>query len=125
MFGFLKTSTLSCDGCVVFAGFWNTHVHFMEPKWMDVSKQPAEQLTRQLQEMLTLSGFTTVVDTASIPDNTVALRRRIEAGEVSGPYIYTAGAGIFPPHAIPFYVKDAPAVIRAHLLQTPILQPKL
>jgi imidazolonepropionase-like amidohydrolase len=110
-------STLSCGGCVVFAGFWNTHVHFMEPKWMDVSKQPAEQLTRQMQEMLTLSGFTTVVDTASIPDNTVALRRRIEAGEVTGPYIYTAGAGIFPPHAIPFYVKDSPPVILANLRQ--------
>jgi imidazolonepropionase-like amidohydrolase len=109
--------SLPCDGCVVFAGFWNTHVHFMEPKWMDVTKQPAEQLTRQMQEMLTLSGFTTVVDTASVPDNTVALRRRIEAGEVSGPYIYTAGAGIFPPHAIPYYVKDTPPVIQAHLLQ--------
>src|SRR5215469_7230394 len=22
-----------CDGCVVTAGFWNTHVHFTEPKW--------------------------------------------------------------------------------------------
>jgi len=110
-------SSVSCNDCVVFAGFWNTHVHFMEPKWMDVSKQPAEQLTGQLQQMLTLSGFTTVVDTASIPGNTVALRRRIESGEVSGPYIYTAGAGIFPPHAIPFYVKDSPPVILANLLQ--------
>jgi imidazolonepropionase-like amidohydrolase len=108
---------LDCGGCVVLAGFWNSHVHFMEPKWMDVSKQPAEQLTRQLQQMLTLSGFTTVVDTASIPDNTVALRRRIESGEVSGPHIYTAGAGIFPPHAIPYYVKDASPEILAHLLQ--------
>jgi imidazolonepropionase-like amidohydrolase len=108
---------LDCGGCVVFAGFWNSHVHFMEPKWMDVSKQPAEQLSRQLQQMLTLSGFTTVVDTASIPDNTVALRRRIESGEVSGPHIYTAGAGIFPPHAIPYYVKDASPEILAHLLQ--------
>jgi imidazolonepropionase-like amidohydrolase len=108
---------LDCDGCVVFAGFWNSHVHFMEPKWMDASGQPAEKLTQQLQQMLTLSGFTTVVDTASIPDNTVALRRRIESGEVSGPHIYTAGAGIFPPHAIPFYVKDSPPEILAQLLQ--------
>jgi imidazolonepropionase-like amidohydrolase len=21
--------TLACDGCVVFAGFWNTHIHFI------------------------------------------------------------------------------------------------
>jgi hypothetical protein len=25
--------TISCEGCFVFAGFWNAHVHFMEPKW--------------------------------------------------------------------------------------------
>ena len=78
---------------------------------------PAERLTRQLQEMLTLSGFTTVVDTASFPDNTVALRRRVESGEVLGPRIYTAGSGIFPPHAIPYYVKDMPPEKLAQLLQ--------
>lgn len=25
--------TLACDSCVVFAGFWNTHVHFTGPQW--------------------------------------------------------------------------------------------
>ena len=25
--------TISCQACVVLAGFWNAHVHFMEPKW--------------------------------------------------------------------------------------------
>jgi imidazolonepropionase-like amidohydrolase len=109
--------TLSCGKCFVFAGFWNTHVHFMEPKWAGASSLPADVLTRQLQEMLTLSGFTTVVDTASIPDNTVALRRRIESGEVPGPFIYTAGAGLFPPHALPYYVKDMPAELLAQLPQ--------
>jgi cytosine/adenosine deaminase-related metal-dependent hydrolase len=24
---------LSCQRCVVTAGFWNAHVHFTEPKW--------------------------------------------------------------------------------------------
>jgi imidazolonepropionase-like amidohydrolase len=67
--------------------------------------------------MLTLSGFTTVVDTASIPDNTCALRRRIESGEVMGPRIYTAGAGLFPPHALPYYVKDMPPEVLAQLPQ--------
>jgi imidazolonepropionase-like amidohydrolase len=109
--------TLACAKCVVLAGFWNTHVHFMEAKWDNASSLPAERLTRQLQEMLTLSGFTTVVDTASFPDNTVALRRRVESGEVLGPRIYTAGSGIFPPHAIPYYVKDMPPEKLAQLLQ--------
>jgi imidazolonepropionase-like amidohydrolase len=110
-------TSLPCSGCVVFAGFWNTHVHFMEPKWMDAANQPAGQLTRQLQQMLTLSGFTTVVDTASFPDITVPLRRRIESGEVLGPRIYTAGLGLFPPHALPYYVKQLPPELLAQLPQ--------
>jgi imidazolonepropionase-like amidohydrolase len=110
-------SSLSCNGCVVFAGFWNTHVHFMEPKWNDAANQPADKLTRQLQEMLTLSGFTTVVDTASFPDVTVSLRRRIESGEVLGPRIYTAGLGLFPPHALPFYINQMPPELLAQLPQ--------
>ncbi len=110
-------ATLPCSGCIVMAGFWNTHVHFTEAKWIDAEHQPAEKLAQQLREMLTLSGFTTVVDTASIPDNTVALRRRIESGEVKGPRIYTAGAGLFPPHALPYYVKDMPPEVLAQLPQ--------
>lgn len=109
--------TLPCAHCVVFAGFWNSHVHFMESKWMDAASQPAGKLTRQLQQMLTLSGFTTVVDTASFPANTIALRQRIESGDVSGPRIYTAGAGLFPPHALPYYIKDLPPALLAELPQ--------
>lgn len=109
--------TLPCDGCVVLAGFWNTHVHFMGPKWADAAHLPAEQLTRQLQEMLTHSGFTTVVDLGSDPSSTMALRRRIESGEVAGPHIYTAGIPLYPEHAIPFYLKDAPPSLLALLGQ--------
>jgi imidazolonepropionase-like amidohydrolase len=110
-------ATLPCTGCIVMAGFWNNHVHFTEAKWIDAAHQPADRLTQNLQQMLTLSGFTTVVDTASDPTNTVALRHRIESGEVAGPHIYTAGAGLYPPHAIPFYIKDLPPEVLAHLPQ--------
>jgi imidazolonepropionase-like amidohydrolase len=110
-------ATLPCTGCVVLAGFWNTHVHFTEATWVDAAHQPADRLTQNLQQMLTLSGFTTVVDTASDPMNTTALRRRIESGQVAGPHIYTAGAGLYPPHAIPYYLKDLPPEILAHLPQ--------
>ncbi len=115
-------TTLPCNGCIVFAGFWNNHVHFMEPKWTDAAHQPAEQLTRQLQQMLTHSGFVTVVDTGSDPGNTLPLRQRIESGEVLGPRIYTAGLPLFPAHAIPFYLDDLPPELRAKLGQpaTPI-----
>jgi imidazolonepropionase-like amidohydrolase len=109
---------IDCKGLVVTAGFQNSHVHFTEPKWADAGRQPAAQLTRQLQDMLTRWGYTTVVDTASAPENTVALRRRIDAGEVAGPRILTAGGALYPPDGVPFYVKDAePAEVVAMLAQ--------
>lgn len=111
------TQTISMQGCIVLAGFWNAHVHFMEPKWNDVAHQPAEKLTRQLDEMLTHSGFTTVVDTGSDVQNTVALRRRVESGEVFGPRIFTAGIPLYPAHALPYYLADLPKDVKAKLGQ--------
>jgi imidazolonepropionase-like amidohydrolase len=109
--------TISCQACVVLAGFWNAHVHFMQPQWNDAANQPADKLARQMSEMLTHSGFTTVVDTASDRENTIALRRRVESGEVLGPRILTAGLPIFPAHALPFYLADLPAELKAKLGQ--------
>jgi imidazolonepropionase-like amidohydrolase len=109
--------TISCQGCVVLAGFWNAHVHFMQPQWNDAANQPAGKLARQISEMLTHSGFTTVVDTGSDSENTIALRRRVESGEVLGPRILTAGLPIFPAHALPFYLADLPAELKAKLGQ--------
>jgi hypothetical protein len=51
-----SVQTLPCRGCVVFAGFWNTHVHFTGPQWNEASKIPANTLTQQMQAMLTHSG---------------------------------------------------------------------
>src|ERR1700735_5713837 len=109
--------TISCQGCVVLAGFWNAHVHFMEPKWNDAAHQPAEKLAGQLTDMLTHSGFTTVVDTGSDGENTVALRKRIESGEVTGPRIYTAGFPLYPFQALPFYLSGLPLELRNQLPQ--------
>ena len=109
--------TISCRGCVVLAGFWNAHVHFMEPKWNDAAHQPAEKLARQMSEMLTHSGFTTVVDTGSDTENTVALRQREESGEFAGPRIFTAGIPIFPAHALPYYLADLPPELKAKMAQ--------
>jgi len=109
--------TISCNGCVVLAGFWNAHVHFMEPKWNDAAHQPPEKLAHELSEMITHSGFTTVVDTGSDVENTVALRKRVESGEVPGPRIFTAGFPLYPAHALPFYVADVPEEVKAKLGQ--------
>src|SRR5438876_1026841 len=100
-------AVIDCRGLIVVAGFQNSHVHFNEDKWADASGQPASKLAAQLQAMLTRYGFTTVIDTASLLANTLAIRRRIGTGEVAGPRILTAGLGLYPPDAIPYYVKDA------------------
>jgi imidazolonepropionase-like amidohydrolase len=98
---------IDCTGKTLVAGLWNTHVHFIEPKWNHAADLPAGQLTAQLQDMLTRYGFTYVVDTGSPLQNTLALRSRIRSGEVAGPRILTAGMIIFPKNGLPYYVTES------------------
>ena len=107
-----------CDHCVVTAGFWNAHVHFTEPKWSMANWKSAATLNPQLADMFLSRGFTTVIDLASNPADTFSIRRRIERGELTGPYIYTAGTPLYPPHGVPFYIREtAPKWIVAMLPQ--------
>jgi imidazolonepropionase-like amidohydrolase len=109
---------IPCDHCVVTAGFWNTHVHFTEPKWNMAQWKSAATLNPQLADMLLSRGFTTVIDLGSNPADTFSIRRRIEKGELAGPYIYTAGTALYPPHGVPFYIREtAPAWLVSMLPQ--------
>ncbi len=94
---------IDCSGRSLTAGFWNSHVHFTEPVWTQAASVPAEALTRHMQEMLTKWGFTTVWDLGSNPSDLLPLRRRVEAGDVAGPRIYSAGA-VFPKGGHPIYL---------------------
>jgi imidazolonepropionase-like amidohydrolase len=96
-----------CNHCVVTAGFWNAHVHFTEPKWSMAQWKSAATLNPQLADMFLSRGFTTVIDLGSNPADTFSIRRRIEKGELTGPYIYTAGTALYPPHGAPFYLREA------------------
>jgi imidazolonepropionase-like amidohydrolase len=111
--------TLKCDGMFITAGFQNSHVHLTESKWEEAKKQSAENLNTALSEMFLRYGFTTVVDTGSSLENTLAIRSRIEAGELNGPKIITAGSPIYPENGIPYYLKESlpPAILP--LLATP------
>ncbi|HEV8616911.1 MAG TPA: amidohydrolase family protein [Methylomirabilota bacterium] len=100
-------SVLDCTGGTVTAGFWNTHVHFIEPKFRAAESAPAEQLAGALRAMLTSYGVVGVLDTGSYLADTLALRRRIESGEIAGPAILTAGSGFAPERGSPFYVLPA------------------
>jgi len=104
---------VNCNGLFLVAGFQNSHVHFTEPKWEGAETQPAAQLSAQLEDMLLRWGFTTVVDTGSLLADTLALRARIESGEVRGPRILTAGTPLYPANGIPYYLRESlpPAVL--------------
>jgi imidazolonepropionase-like amidohydrolase len=97
-------SLVDCSGAVILPGFWNSHVHFTEPHWAGADTVPAVALTTRLQSMLTRYGFVRVLDTGSPLQNTLALRRRIDRGEVLGPAIRTTGPGFVPRGASPFYI---------------------
>jgi imidazolonepropionase-like amidohydrolase len=90
------TDVIDAAGSTITAGFWNSHVHFLERMWMDPAKVPASDLTRQFQMMLTRYGFTSVFDIWSSWENTRQLRERVESGEVAGPRIRATGPAMFP-----------------------------
>jgi imidazolonepropionase-like amidohydrolase len=92
---------IDCRGLTIAAGFWNSHVHFFERKWANAAQAPAAELARQLEDMLTRYGFTSVFETGSALANTRALRDRIESKEVNGPRIRTTGEVLIAPRAAP------------------------
>jgi imidazolonepropionase-like amidohydrolase len=90
------TPVIDTRGSTITAGFWNSHVHFLERMWADAATAPASDLTRQFQLMLTQYGFTSVFDIWSSLENTRQLRARVESGEVAGPRIRLTGPAMFP-----------------------------
>jgi len=114
-----EAHVLSCQGCILTAGFWNAHVHFTEEKWSYAPWTSAAKLNNQLADMLTSRGFTTVVDASSDLRVTLSLRRRIESGDLAGPAIYTAGSGLYPPNGIPYYLKNSLPFLAQWLLPQP------
>jgi imidazolonepropionase-like amidohydrolase len=97
---------IDLQGSVVTAGFWNSHVHLLAPTLLNADKHSNAELSEALTHMLTRWGFTTVFDISSSLANTLAIRRRIDAGEVVGPKILTVGDPFFPKDGTPIYVKQ-------------------
>lgn len=98
---------IDCTGKVITASFWNSHVHFTEDAWNNAATTPADKLEQHMREMLTRWGFTTVFDIGSFPGDTLALRKRVDSGEVPGPKIYTTAGAIYPENGIPVYIPPA------------------
>jgi imidazolonepropionase-like amidohydrolase len=94
---------IDCTGKTVVAGFWNSHVHFTQAAWKNAASAPAASLEEHMQEMLTRWGFTSVWDLGSDPRDSLALRQRVNSGDVPGPNIFFAGS-IFPKGGHPVYL---------------------
>lgn len=92
-------------GSTVVAGFWNSHVHLMALPLRE-SMRPAPELGSALRDTFARWGFTSVFDLASLPGTAMALRRRIDAGELAGPMILTVDGPFFPKDGTPIYVRD-------------------
>jgi dihydroorotase-like cyclic amidohydrolase len=83
---------INANGKVITAGFWNCHVHLIEPKWNNAATQPADSLATHLQQMLSSWGVTYAFDLAQLEfANLNAIRSRISTGEMKGPTIYSVG----------------------------------
>ena len=98
-------------GAVLTAGFWNSHIHLMPPDLLNAATAKADVLQSGLETMLTRWGFTTVFDIASSTDNALALRQRVNSGEIAGPMILTVGDPFFPKGGTPIYVRE---YLKAH-----------
>jgi len=106
---------VDCAGKTIVAGFWNSHVHFTQAVWKNAASAPAAPLEDHMQEMLTRWGFTTVWDLGSDPTDSLALRNRVNSGDVPGPNILLAG-DIFPKGGHPVYL---PAELKLPEAATP------
>ena len=98
-------SVIDCKGLIVSAGFWNSHVHILTPGLIHAETHSSDEITTELQEMLTRWGFTTVFDIGSTLKNTNLIRGRIETGELKGPRILTVGEPFWIKGGTPVYVK--------------------
>jgi imidazolonepropionase-like amidohydrolase len=102
----VNARVIDCKGMFLTAALWNSHVHFIEPKWAHADLIPAAQFNEQMTQMLTSHGFAHVFDIAELNiQNALWIRDRIKKGDVSGPIIYTTGVPLVPAGGSPFYIE--------------------
>lgn len=94
---------ISTEGMTVLPGLWDLHVHLLyngHPDFGHWFSTYADRFGKDTipasAEQLLMAGVTSVRDLAVTTDDILAVRRRIEKGEIPGPTIYTAGAALMP-----------------------------
>ncbi|MCU0622237.1 MAG: amidohydrolase family protein [Gemmatimonadaceae bacterium] len=91
-------TTISTEGMTVLPGLWDMHVHLMLAGHGNYAKWDREYPPRLGSEILPatarqtlLAGVTSVRDLGAPLDEILALKRRVDAGELPGPTIYPSG----------------------------------
>jgi imidazolonepropionase-like amidohydrolase len=97
---------IDARGLTLAAGFWNSHVHLIDPVLLHAGTGPVPEVKAGLQQLLTRWGFSTAFELGGAPGNTLALRRRIANGELDGPLLLTVDAPFYPKGGTPVYVRD-------------------
>jgi imidazolonepropionase-like amidohydrolase len=94
---------ISTEGMTVMPGLIDPHVHLLynghpdTAHWFDTyDDQFAEVTIPASVEQILLAGVTSVRDLGVPADDIFEVRRRVNAGEIPGPTIYTAGPLIMP-----------------------------
>ncbi len=91
--------TIDAGGRFATAGLWNCHVHLTDPRIAHSSEQ-------MIADMFLRYGFTTAMDAGSELAQTLALRRRIDKGELPGPGILTASGSFVFTDGTPSYLTE-------------------
>lgn len=98
-----SATLIDLSGKFVFAGFWNSHVHYLlDPN--DVLPDNREKLQQHITNTFLKWGFVNTVDTGSdltITDKIITL---IEEGQVNGPGILRMSGSFVPEGGSPFYI---------------------
>jgi imidazolonepropionase-like amidohydrolase len=90
-------------GRYAIAGYWNSHVHFMEPKWNDAHQLSKDSLEHHLRQMFTSRGFVYVFDLAQIDfQNIQSIRNRVQWENLKSPTILAVGVPFTSKS--PFYI---------------------
>jgi imidazolonepropionase-like amidohydrolase len=111
---------LDYTGAYITAGFWNSHVHIITPALLNAKQASAAELDAEMDRIFNRWGFTSVFDIASILDNTLALRNRVNQRNVRGPRILTTGEPLWTEQ--PVYIQQ---FLSDHHLLMPVIRSPL
>lgn len=94
---------VSTEGMTVMPGLWDPHVHLLyngHPDfghWFATYADRFSEVTMPASaRQFLMAGVTSVRDLAANTDDVMRVRERIDAGEIPGPTIYTAGSALMP-----------------------------